>query len=309
MILNTGCRTDIPAFYSDWFYGRIKAGFVMTRNPYRPEQVLKYRLDPDVVDVICFCTKNPGPMLGRLSALDAFRQFWFVTVTPYGREIEPHVPPKTEVLETVSALSAAVGRERVGWRYDPVFITERYSVEYHIRAFRSMAERLCGRVSFCVVSFIDLYEKTRRHFPQAKAVTPAEQRQLICEFVRIGQEYRIPIRTCCENPALAACGADVSGCMTAEVLEAATGCRLVIPKAKKSPRAACDCLLGADIGSYNTCPHGCVYCYANADRRTVERNVRLHNPDSPFLTGGFREEDRITEAKQESYLTRQLSLF
>ena len=120
MILNTGCRTDIPAYYSEWFYNRIREGFVLARNPYRPEQVLKYRLDPAVVDALCFCTKNPQPMLSRLGELNAFRQFWFVTVTPYGREIEPLVPEKARVLESVRQLSAWVGERAVGWRYDPV---------------------------------------------------------------------------------------------------------------------------------------------------------------------------------------------
>ena len=100
MILNTGSRTDIPAYYSDWFYHRIKAGYVLTRNPYNPTAVSRYLLHPDVVDAIVFCSKNPAPMLDRLSMLNAFEMFWFVTITPYGKDIEPFVPPKEEVLET-----------------------------------------------------------------------------------------------------------------------------------------------------------------------------------------------------------------
>ena len=95
MILNTGCRTDIPAFFGEWLCNRVREGFVMARNPYRPELVTRYRLDPQVVDVVCFCTKNPAPMLPRLPRLARFRQFWFVTLTPYGREVEPFVPEKT----------------------------------------------------------------------------------------------------------------------------------------------------------------------------------------------------------------------
>ena len=309
MILNTGCRTDIPAYYSEWFYNRIRAGYVLTRNPYRPEQALKYRLDPEVVDALCFCTKNPQPMLSRLSELSAFRQFWFVTVTPYGKEIEPFVPEKQQVLESVRQLSAQIGAKAVGWRYDPVFITAKYSPEYHLRSFEKMAAALSGYVSSCVVSFIDLYEKTKRNFPQARTVAFEEQKRLVQAFAAIGRQYGIPLRTCCENAALAQYGADVSGCMTREVLEAALNCRLDVPKSKKSPRAQCDCLLGADIGMYNTCPHGCVYCYANYDRRTVAQNVRLHDPNSPFLIGGFRESDSIVEARQESYISRQVSMF
>ena len=309
MILNTGCRTDIPAYYSRWFYNRAREGYVCTRNPYRPEQVLRYRLDPEVVDVLCFCTKNPQPMLARLSELEPFRQFWFVTLTPYGKEIEPYVPDKRAVLESIRQLSAAVGARAVGWRYDPVFITEQYTAAYHLRAFERMASMLQGYVSFCVISFLDLYEKTKRNFPEARAVTAQEQSALAARFAEIGAKHGMPIRTCCENPELARYGVDVSGCMTREVLEAATGCRLTVPKTKKPPRAQCSCLLGADIGMYNTCPHGCIYCYANADRRTVERNFSLHDPSSPFLTGGFREGDTVIEVRQESYIDRQITLF
>ena len=309
MILNTGCRTDIPAYYSNWFYNRVKEGYVLTRNPYRPEQVLKYRLDPSVVDVLCFCTKNPQPMLLRLSELSRFRQFWFVTLTPYGKEIEPNVPNKKAVLESIRQLSTVVGAKAAGWRYDPVFITEKYSVAYHLQAFEKIAAALQNNVNSCVVSFLDLYEKTRRNFPAARAVTEQEQRYMIEWFAKIGAKYGIPIRACCENAALAQYDVDVSGCMTKEVLEAATGCRLAVPKRKKSPRTQCNCLLGADIGMYNTCPHGCVYCYANYDRKTVEQNVKQHNPDSPFLIGGFREGDKIVEVRQESYIDRQLTLF
>ena len=216
---------------------------------------MKYRLDPAVVDILCFCTKNPAPMLPRLAELDRFRQFWFVTLTPYGKEIEPNVPDKRLVLESIRQLSAAVGSKAVDWRYDPIFITEKYSVEYHLQAFEKMASALQNRVNSCVISFLDLYEKTKRNFPAARAVTEQEQKYLAARFAEIGAKYGILIRTCCENALLAQCGVDVSGCMTKAVLEAAADCHLTVPKKRKSPRAQCSCLLGSDIGMYNTCPH------------------------------------------------------
>lgn len=248
-------------------------------------------------------------MLPRLAELNPFRQLWFVTLTPYGKEIEPNVPDKRIVLESIRQLSAAVGPKAVGWRYDPIFITEKYSVEYHLQVFDKMASELKNRVNSCVISFLDLYEKTKRNFPAARAVTAQEQKYLAARFAETGAKYGIPIRTCCENVFLAQCGADVSGCMTKAVLEAATDCHLTVPKKKKSPRVQCSCLLGADIGMYNTCPHGCIYCYANYDRRTVEQNVRPHDPNLPFLIGGFRDGDQIIEVRQEPYIDRQMTLF
>lgn len=309
MIINTGCRTDIPAYYSGWFYNRIKEQYVMTRNPYYPDQVLKYKLTPDVVDVLSFCTKNPDPMLPRLDEIKQFRQFWFVTITPYGKEIEPNVPEKTRVMESLKKLSEKVGAKAVGWRYDPIFITDKYSVAFHINSFEKIAENLSGYVNQCVISFIDLYEKTKRNFRDAREVKREEQKLLAKEFAKIGKKHGIVIRTCCENIDIQSYGVDVSGCMTKPVMEMAIGCTLRVPKSKKSTRSACDCLLGNDIGMYNTCGHACVYCYANYDRKTVLDNMKLHNPDSPFLIGGFREGDKVTEAKQISYCDGQIKLF
>jgi DNA repair photolyase len=309
MIINTGCRTDIPAYYSEWFYNRIKEKYVMTRNPYYPDQVLRYKLTPDVVDVLSFCTKNPEPMLPGLDDINQFRQFWFVTITPYGKEIEPNVPEKTKVIQSLKNLSNKIGARAVGWRYDPIFITDKYTVDYHIKSFEKMAENLSGYVNQCVISFIDLYEKTKRNFRDVREVKSEEQELLAREFTRIGKKYSIVIRTCCENGDLQKYGIDVSGCMTKPVMEKAIGCTFNIPKSKKSTRSACDCLLGNDIGMYNTCGHACVYCYANYDRKTVLNNMKQHNPTSPFLIGGLREGDKVTEVKQVSYCDGQIELF
>jgi hypothetical protein len=309
MIISTGMRTDIPAYFSEWFYNRIKEGYVLTRNPYYPGQVTRYRLHPDIVDCIGFCTKNPEPMLDRIHEIDAFHQFWFVTITPYGKEIEPYVPNKKQVMDAFIRLSEKVGVPSISWRYDPIFLTERYDLKYHIQNFEKIASYLSGSVDQCVISFIDLYEKTKRNFPQARAVNREERKILGQEFARIGRNYGIQIRTCCEGTELAEYGVDVSGCMTQEILERAIGINMKVPPKKKSPRDACNCLLGNDIGMYNTCGHGCVYCYANYDLKTVRQNMKLHDPKSPFLIGGYREGDKITEAKQKTYIDGQLSLW
>ena len=128
MIINTGQRTDIPAFYSEWFCNRIREGYVLVRNPYNPTSVTKYSLSPSVVDLIGFCTKNPAPMLPHMNLLKPYSQYWFVTITPYGREIEPRVPGKKAVLESFRRLSDAVGPDHIGWRYDPILINDRFPV-------------------------------------------------------------------------------------------------------------------------------------------------------------------------------------
>lgn len=307
MILQTGFRTDIPAFYSRWFANRLRAGFVLVRNPYNPQAVTRYALDPEVVDLIGFCTKNPAPMLPYMDLLRPYGQYWFVTITPYGTDIEPHVPPKETVLRDFITLSNLVGVDSIGWRYDPIFLSDVYTPARHIAEFEQMAAQLAGHTKTCVISFIDLYEKVRRNFPQAKTVPHAERVALGKAFVEIGQKYGMTIRPCAEGTELARYGADCRGCMTAETFETALHCRLHLP-AQKPARKECACYLTADIGAYNTCGHLCRYCYANYSRELVAQNMRRHDPDSPFLIGHSLPGDVIHHAKQESWRDNQLSM-
>lgn len=308
MIINTGCRTDIPAYFSEWFFKRIKEGYVYVRNPYYQNQVTKYKLTPDVVDCLAFCTKNPAPMLPRIHELDTFGQFWFVTINSYGKEIEPNVPSKEKVMEDFKKLSKIIGVEKIGWRYDPIFITGKYTIKNHIENFDIIASELAGYTHECVISFIDLYEKTKRNFPGIKEVSKEERGEIAKEFVRIGKKYNIHIKTCVEGQELSKYGVNCSGCMTKPIIERAIGNSLKVPK-RKSTRDGCNCLLGNDVGVYNTCGHGCVYCYANFNQKTVMDNMKKHNPNSPFLIGGNMRGDVIKEARQESFIDDQIMLF
>ncbi len=310
MIIHTGNRTDIPAFYSEWFVNRLKEGFVLVRNPYNPESVTRFRLTPDVVDLIAFCTKNPGPMLPHMDLLKPFGQYWYVTVTAYGEDIEPNVPPKEKVMEDFKRLSDIVGVDCVGWRYDPVFIDEKHSVEWHLSEFRKMAENLAGYTKTCVISFIDLYKKVLRNFPEAQEVSAADRILFGKECVKIAEKCGMVLRPCAEGTELSAYGADCSGCMTAEVFETALKMPLKIPKGTGTQRkGACACILGNDIGAYDTCAHFCRYCYANTDVARVKENMKNHNPESPFLVGNSMEGDVIRDADQFSWIDPQLSLF
>ncbi len=310
MIIQTGMRTDIPAFYSEWFANRLKEGFVCVRNPFDPTQVTKYVLDPEVVDVIGFCTKNPKPMLSYMDLLQDYGQYWFVTITPYGPEIEPHVPPVDDVIDSFISLANIVGADSMGWRYDPIFISEDYGIEDHIKAFEHMAKRLCGYTHTCVISFIDLYEKTKRNFPEARVVTREQRLELGKELIRIGKIYGMTIRPCAEGSDLEQYGADCSGCMTKETFETAIHGRINFPKSQvKSQRAQCACVFGRDIGQYNSCGHFCRYCYANADREAVIANMKQHDPNSPFLIGQAMEDDVIHIAEQKRWIDDQMSIF
>lgn len=308
MIINTGMRTDIPAFYSKWLMNRIRAGFVLVRNPYRPEWITRYSLTPDVADCIAFCTKNPEPMLRYMDELKAYHQYWFVTITPYGKEVEPNVPPKEMVMQDFITLSGSVGVDCIGWRYDPIYIDNTYTLNRHISDFEQMCQTLSGYTKVCVISFIDLYEKVKRNFSQARTVTQQERITIGEKFAEIGSRYGITIKACAEGTELARYGVDCSGCMTRKTFETAIGSNLILP-GKKSQRAECACVLGTDIGAYDTCGHLCKYCYANYNKENVIRNMRLHDPESPFLVGILHDGEVIHQAKQESWIDRQLTLF
>lgn len=307
MIINTGQRTDIPAFYAEWFANRIKEGFVCVRNPYNPRQVSKYRLNPSVVDVIGFCTKNPGPMFPYMELLKDYGQYWFVTLTPYGRDIEPAVPDKHRLIEDFKTLSRIVGTDSIGWRYDPIFLSEKYTTEYHLHAFRQIAEALSGFTKTVVISFIDLYPKVKKNFPEAREVDKADRLFIGKEIIKTASEYGMIVKPCAEGDELAAYGADCSGCMMISDYEKAIGKKLLAPK-KKGARAECACYLSCDIGAYNTCMHLCRYCYANAEPAKVMAQNSMHDPASPFLIGNYMDGDVIHEVPQKSWVDPQESL-
>ena len=307
MIINTGQRTDIPAFYARWFANRLREGFVCVRNPYDPAQVSRYRLDPSVVDVIGFCTKNPEPMFPHMDLLRDYGQFWFVTITPYGRDIEPNVPDKRHLLDCFRKLSDTVGVNAVAWRFDPIFLSERYAPEYHLRAFEQIASSLEGYTKTAVISFIDLYPKVRRNFPEAREVAEEQRLALGREMIRLASAHGMTLKPCAEGDALAAFGADCGGCMRISDYERAIGKRLRAPK-RKGARAECACYLSCDIGAYDTCRHLCKYCYANAEPARVLARSRMHDPESPFLIGNYRRGDRIHDVPQRSWIDEQTGL-
>ena len=307
MIINTGQRTDIPAFYAEWFANRLKAGFVCVRNPYDPDQVSRYRLDPAVVDAIGFCTKNPSPMFPYMDLLKDYGQYWFVTVTPYGRDIEPNVPDKHRLLEDFRKLSDLVGKDSIGWRFDPIFLSDKYTAEYHLRAFEKIASALEGYTETAVISFIDLYPKVRRNFPEAREVPPEQRLSIGKELIKIADSHGMTLKPCAEGDELAPYGADCGGCIRISDYEKAIGKRLNAPK-KKGARAECACYLACDIGAYNTCGHLCRYCYANAEPAKVRALSRQHDPLSPFLIGNYKEGDKIHDVPQRSWADGQLSI-
>lgn len=181
--------------------------------------------------------------------------------------------------------------------------------EWHILEFEKMAAALSGYTKTCVISFVDIYKKVERNFPEARAVLKKDRLAIGKAFIEIGKKYGMTIRPCAEGDELAAYGADCSGCMTVETYERALHTHLEVPKRKTNQRnGQCACLLGADIGAYDTCGHLCKYCYANANAALVKENMKKHDENSPFLIGQSRQGDVIHEARQTSWIDGQMRL-
>lgn len=315
MILSVSRRTDIPAFYSEWFYKRLEEGFLLVRNPMNPHQVSRIALSPDLVDGIVFWTKNPAPMLGRLGELADYPYYVQFTLNGYGREVEPGLPRQSERLSCFQEFSRRIGKERVIWRYDPIFLNgredagygnggrslTRYSLEWHLRTFREMAGVLCGYTERVVISFLDFYVKTRRNMQGMEAREMENQEMLLLAegIAEIAEENGMTVCTCAEEMELSHVGVEHGSCIDRRLFERIGG-RELGGKKDRDQRGACGCLESIDVGTYHTCPGGCRYCYANFNEARVRGNAALYDKDSPILCGVLGPEDRITEREVKS---------
>ena len=263
MLISVSRRTDIPAFYSKWFFNRIKEGYVLVRNPMNIHQIGKINLSPNVVDGIVFWTKNPIPMMSRLSELEKYTYYFQFTLTAYDRDVEPNIPSKNNVIiPGFQELSKTIGRDRVIWRYDPIFFNDHYTMEYHCKYFRVLAAKLGNYTEKCTVSFLDLYRNTVRNVKPLNIQTETEKMQIeiMQRFAEIAKEYGIYIDTCAEKIELESMTIAHACCIDKERFERIGNCKLTLGK-DPNQRPECGCVASIDIGTYNTCKHGCLYLF------------------------------------------------
>ena len=311
MILSVSRRTDIPNYYSEWFFNRIKEGFVYVRNPVNVHQISKVDITPEVVDCIVFWTKNPEPMLNRLDELSAYNYYFQFTLTGYGKDIERGIPHKKEKMIPVFwKLAEKIGREKVIWRYDPVIFTKKYTYEYHLKAFEQIAEALKGYTEKCVISFVDVYAKNKRNiemFDLYKTDTN-ELKKFAAKISEVAKKNNMTIGSCAENINLDEYGISHNCCIDKELIERIVGCRLNVQK-DRNQRKECGCVDSVDIGAYDTCKNDCKYCYANFSPERVAKNSSKYDAKSPILCSIIGEQDKITERRVKSLKEQQLSFW
>lgn len=288
MIISASRRTDIPAFYSDWFIERIKQGYVCVKNPMNANQIKTVSLKPGDVDCIVFWTKNAAPLISKMKTLDDMRYMYYFlwTITPYGKDIEPNIADKNEIISNFIRLSEMISAKRVILRYDPIIINSKYTADFHIEYFKNLTAELSGHTNKCIISFVDIYNKMSK---QAKEIIGGQvdnsaMINIASKLNKIAQENNIKIQTCCEEINLSTAGIPLGACIDKTLIEHLCGRELNINNAK-SQRELCNCAESVDIGAYNCCSHGCVYCYANSSEKTVNENIKKHDINSPFLIG------------------------
>lgn len=295
MILSASRRTDIPNYYSEWFFNRIKEGYAYVRNPMNPRQISEIPLTPDVVDCIVFWTKNPAQMMARLGELLAYNYYFQFTLTGYGKDIERGVPHKKErMLPIFRELSNMIGKERVIWRYDPIIINDKYTTEYQISTFRQIAQALDGFTEKVVISFVDIYSKIKKNMERIHAaeLTAGERVSLASRLAEIAGKHHMTIAACAEEMDLQSAGIERNCCIDLQLIERLIGYPLKASK-DKNQRKECGCAESIDIGVYNTCLNGCLYCYANYSEQSVASAVRAYDADSPLLCGQVMPEETV----------------
>ena len=290
MILNVSGRTDIVAFYTPWFMNRYKEGYLDVRNPFNSKLVS--RINFSNVDLILFCTKNPLPIIDRIKEIDKPIIF-HVTLTPYKKDIQPYVIDKRLVIEGIKRLSGILGSDNVVVRYDPIFLSDSYTLMYHIRAFDKMCKLLKGYVKKVVVSFLDDYKNVRYNmrYLRLRAFTEEDYKQIGLNFSRSALENGMSVQTCFEERNLVNYGFTRGECLSLSLAEKITGKK---PKKWKARgKKGCNCAEMVDVGVYNTCKHFCKYCYANYDEKMVNDNTLRHDVNSSLLIGRIDIDDVI----------------
>ena len=289
-IISASRRTDIPAFYTDWFMNRIRDGFCHSINPFGG-QVYRVSLRPEDCLAIVFWTRNPTPLIRHLDFLrrEGYRFYFHFTINDYPKFLESHSPPRHTVINAFKRLSNLISPEFTLWRYDPILFSKVTTESYHLEKFDSLSRQLEGYTNRCYFSFVDFYGKTERNLRRIEQEhnlsfhRPAidEQKHLAHQLREIASARGITMYSCCHDN-LIGYGIEKAHCIDANLVAQ------LRPDVKAHPhlsptRQDCGCAKSFDIGSYDTCPYGCVYCYANNSRDAARKRMRSHDASDTVL--------------------------
>ena len=305
MIISASRRTDIPALYPEWFMNRLRAGEVLVANPYNRKKITRISLSPDTVDCIAFWTKNPEPMLPYLKELDSmgYKYYFQVTITDYENDIETEAPDMADVMATFILMSERIGKNRMDWRFDPILLNDKYTIEYHLEKFEMMCRWLHKYTTRCIISFVDSYKDSI--YPELKK---KEIEKLAEGLSKIAKAYKLPLYTSAEKIDISKYDIEHGSCIDKEKIHKLIGYKVDL-KRDAGQRKECGCIESVDIGSYDSCIHGCRYCYATSSLESAKRKHSQHDPESPILIGHLKGDETIMEKEASSSRDNQISLF
>jgi DNA repair photolyase len=289
LLISASRRTDLPAFYSEWFMDRVRKGFLKTHNPFSHKEIL-VSLKPEDVGAVVFWTKNFSPMMKYLDELENRGFFCLVhyTITGLGRDFEPKAPASGEAVKNFRQLSERLGPERVLWRFDPIVLSERLTGEETLVRFSRLCSELAESTHRVYFSFVELYARVRRrikHYENAtgdRVMEPGlvQKQKISARLAELAHSRGMSIYACCE-PELSGFGIEQAHCIDADFIFRLTGRNF---EHKSSPtRKSCGCDYALDIGAYDSCPHLCWYCYANSHPALVRKRHGAHRPQAEFL--------------------------
>lgn len=291
-VISVSRRTDIPAFYSEWFMNRIRDGYVRWVNPFS-RLVHSISLRPEDVIAFVLWSKNYAPLLSHLDELDArgYRMLFHFTINGLPKAFEPRVPDAADMAKCAHSLSRRYGPDPVLWRYDPVLISSITDSQYHLDRFRELCAAMEGAVKRCYFSFTVFHSKVKRNASTLEGQTgitlkdlaPADRADIANLLADTALEHGIEMYSCCGDYLV---GGKIK---KAHCTDAALLHRLYPERTRRlieaPTREGCGCCECTDIGAYDTCAHGCVYCYANSRAQVAMRNYEQHDPRSDMLRG------------------------
>jgi DNA repair photolyase len=298
MILSVSRRTDIPSFFMKWFIKRLDEGFLLVRNPLFPNKVSRVNLIKDEIDFIVFWTKNPGSFFEYVDFFEDYNYYLQVTLNDYPEYIEPNLPSIGKRINDFVELSKRLGSDKLVWRYDPIFYSAEVDQDYHLKHFEKICEHLSSHTDTVMISILDEYPRIKGRIKEIAKTDflESENRAFLRKLSEVAIRYKIKMLSCAETYDFADLDILPGKCIDDKRIEKITGKRLVVQK-DKAQRTECNCIESIDIGSYNTCTHGCTYCYANFSSNSITQNLRRYNEESPILCDTISESDQIIERK------------